>query len=239
MKSSIFHFQQFAVRHHDSGMKVGTDGVLLGAWVVLSPTAQKVLDVGTGTGILALMLAQRYAKISIEAIDINPKAAAEAAENFAQSPWSKRLNCEALPFSDFIDKNAISYDHIICNPPYYLGNNRSAVNERNQARNTSFLPLEELFKGIQKLLTSSGQCSLIIPTDRENEASKWAAKTGLHLCRKTKVRGNKTAPYKRVLLTFSKVKMSCTLTELTLEVGRHQRTTEHQKLVDAFYLPKH
>lgn len=235
MKSPIFHFQQFAIRQQDSGMKVGTDGVLLGAWARVEATAKKVVDVGTGTGILALMLAQRYPGITIEAIDINPMAAAEAAENFAQSPWSKRLNCEALSFSDFIDKSNASYDHIICNPPYYLGNNRILAKERNQARNTSYLPLEALFKGFQKLLTPQGQCSLVLPSDREKEAAEWAAKVGFYLFRKTKVRGNQSAPFKRVLLTFSKVQTSCTVTELTLEVSRHQRTLEHQRLVDAFY----
>ncbi len=238
MKSSIFRFQQFAIRQQDSEMKVGTDAVLLGAWVLLNGSVKRVLDVGTGTGILALMLAQRFPKITIDAIDVNENAAAEAAYNFEESPWSYRLSCQAESFLDFLKQTNVFYDHIVCNPPYYLGNDHISEEGRNQARNTSYLPLEVLFKGFQKLLSSKGKCSLVLPSDRLTETLTLAEKNNLYLIRKTLIRGNKSAPFKRVLLSFSKEKSDCSSSNLTLEVTRHQRTKEHQNLVNAFYLPR-
>ncbi|MEN8852333.1 MAG: methyltransferase, partial [Candidatus Arcticimaribacter sp.] len=141
MDASFFQFQQFAVRQRDSAMKIGTDGVLLGAWSEIDPSAKRVLDIGTGTGLISLMLAQRYPEITIDAIELDQAAAAEANFNFAQSPWAKRLNCAANSLQDFREVPLVIYDHIICNPPFYQGTYAIKDAGRDQARNHAFLPL--------------------------------------------------------------------------------------------------
>lgn len=238
MASSFFQFQQFTVRHRDSAMKIGTDGVLLGAWSEIDPLAKKVLDIGTGTGLIALMLAQRFPTVSIDAIELDQAAAAEASFNFSQSPWSKRLNCTAVSLQNFQRTSLVIYDHIICNPPFYQGTYTIKKKERDQARNHSFLPLNELFSGIDQFLSSKGSCSIILPIEYKMMATQEAEKHQLYLKRFTAIKGNKNAPHKRALLSYSRFPSSCESTELILERERHERTQDHQALVEDFYLPK-
>ena len=238
MGASFFQFQQFEVRQRDSAMKIGTDGVLLGAWCEVDGQAKKVLDVGTGTGLIALMLAQRFDQISIDAIELDQAAAAEASFNFSKSPWSKRLSCSAVSLQNFRENSLVIYDHIVCNPPFYQGTYSIEKEERDQARNHAFLPLNELFSGIDQLLSSSGGCSIILPIEYKEMACQEAEKYQLYLRRFTAVRGNHYAPFKRALLSYSRQSSSCETTELILEKSRHQRTQAHQDLVEDFYLPK-
>ena len=238
MDASFFQFQQFAVRQRDSAMKIGTDGVLLGAWSEIDPSAKRVLDIGTGTGLISLMLAQRYPEITIDAIELDQAAAAEANFNFAQSPWAKRLNCAANSLQDFREVPLIIYDHIICNPPFYQGTYAIKDAGRDQARNHAFLPLTELFAGIGQLLSAHGSCSVILPIEHKEMATHEAQKNGLYLSRFTAVKGNEAAPVKRALLSFSRLATRCESSALTLEIARHQRTKAHQELVADFYLPK-
>jgi tRNA1Val (adenine37-N6)-methyltransferase len=238
MDASFFQFQQFAVRQRDSAMKIGTDGVLLGAWSEIDSSAKKVLDIGTGTGLISLMLAQRYPEITIDAIELDQAAAGEATFNFAQSPWAKRLNCTAKSLQDFREVSLFIYDHVICNPPFYQGTYAIKDVGRDQARNHAFLPLIELFAGIGQLLSSQGSCSVILPIEHKKMATHEAEKNGLYLSRFTAVKGNETAPVKRALLSYSRLANSCESTVLTLEIARHQRTKTHQELVADFYLPK-
>lgn len=238
MAASFFQFQQFAVRQRDSAMKIGTDGVLLGAWCEVDVQAKKVLDVGTGTGLIALMLAQRFDQISIDAIELDQAAAAEASFNFSQCPWSKRLSCTAVSLQNFREDSLVIYDHIVCNPPFYQGTYSIEKKERDQARNHTFLPLNELFSGIDQLLSSKGSCSIILPIEYKEMACQEAEKYQLYLKRFTAVRGNHHAPLKRALLSYSRQSSSCETTELILEKSRHQRTQAHQDLVEDFYLPK-
>ena len=238
MASPFFQFQQFAVRQRDSAMKIGTDGVLLGAWSEIDVQAKKVLDIGTGTGLIALMLAQRFPHIRIDAIELNQAAAAEANFNFAESPWAARLNCTATSFQDFREASLVIYDHIVCNPPFYQGTYSIEKKERDQARNHAFLPLNELFSGIDQLLSSQGSCSIVLPIEYKAMATQEAEKHQLYLKRFTAVKGNDHAPFKRALLSFSRLPSSGESTELILERERHQRTKAHQELVADFYLPK-
>lgn len=238
MSSSFFQFQQFAVRQRDSAMKIGTDGVLLGAWSEIDPLAKKVLDIGTGTGLIALMLAQRFSAISIDAIELDQAAAAEASFNFSESPWSKRLNCIAISLQDYHKTFLGNYDHIVCNPPFYQGTYSIMKKERDQARNHVFLPLNDLFSGIDQFLSSKGSCSVILPIEYEEMATQEAEKNQLYLKRFTAVKGNKHTVFKRALLSYSRLPSDCESTELVLEKGRHDRTLVHQALVKDFYLPK-
>ena len=238
MASSFFYFQQFSVRQRDSAMKIGTDGVLLGAWSDIDAQAKKVLDIGTGTGLIALMLAQRFPLIEIDAIEMDKTAAIEANFNFTESPWSKRLNCTPISLQDFRTASSVIYDHIICNPPFYQGTYSIEKKARDQARNHTFLPLNELFSGINQFLFSKGSCSIVLPIEYKAMATQEAEKHQLYLRRFTAVKGNNHAPFKRALMSYSRQPSSCESTELILERERHQRTQAYQALVEDFYLPK-
>ena len=219
-------------------MKIGTDGVLLGAWAHIEKSSSQVLDVGTGTGLISLMLAQRYSMIDIQAIEIDAFAAEEAKFNFDASPWKNRLLCLTSSLNEFSAKTQKKYDHIICNPPFFQNGSSIKNVQRNLARNQASLPLDELFEQVNNLLLNTGTFSLIIPIAFEKEASALASSNRLFLKRKTKVRGHSLAKYKRVLLTYSRIKESIHENELTLEISRHERTPEYQALVDNFYLPQ-
>lgn len=219
-------------------MKIGTDGILLGAWAHIEKSSSQVLDVGTGTGLISLMLAQRYSMIDIQAIEIDAFAAEEAKFNFDASPWKNRLLCLTSSLNEFSAKTQKKYDHIICNPPFFQNGSSIKNVQRNLARNQASLPLDELFEQVNNLLVNTGTFSLIIPIAFEKEASALASRNRLFLKRKTKVRGHSLAKYKRVLLTYSRIKESIHENELTLEISRHERTPEYQALVDNFYLPQ-
>ena len=219
-------------------MKIGTDGVLLGAWAHIENSSSQVLDVGTGTGLISLMLAQRYSMIDIQAIEIDAFAAEEAKFNFDASPWKNRLLCLTSSLNEFSAKTQKKYDYIICNPPFFQNGSSIKNIQRNLARNQASLPLDELFEQVNNLLVNTGTFSLIIPIAFEKEASALASRNRLFLKRKTKVRGHSLAKYKRVLLTYSRIKESIHENELTLEISRHVRTPEYQALVDNFYLPQ-
>ena len=238
MKSSYFQFQAFRVRQSHSAMKIGTDGVLLGAWAQLSEACETVLDIGTGTGLLSLMLAQRYAHLSLHAIEIDASASKEAQYNFEQSPWNERLQLVHADFVSFAAKKKLTFDHIVCNPPFHQNGYPIKNDQRNLARNHSSLPLTDLFQGIASLLSARGSCSLVLPIAQEKEVMALAQLHGLLLHRYTKVRGHETAPFKRMLIELGRVERTTVFDELTLEVTRHQRTPEHQALVEAFYLPQ-
>lgn len=238
MSSPFFKFQQFTVRQRDSAMKIGTDGVLLGAWSNIEDQAKKVLDIGAGTGLIALMLAQRFSFIRIDAIELDQAAAAEANFNFAESPWSERLNCTAISLQDFCKVSRVVYDHIVCNPPFYQGAYLIENKKRDQARNHAFLPLSELFSGIDQLLSSQGSFSIVLPIEYKEMATQEAKKYKFYLKRFTAVKGNDHAPFKRALLSYSRLPSGYESTELVLERERHQRSRAHQELVVDFYLPK-
>lgn len=219
-------------------MKIGSDGVLLGAWAKPNSDPKSILDIGTGTGVIALMLAQRFPDIPIDAIELEQAAAAEASYNFAQSRWFNRLNCQHISLQQFASSTPAVYDHIICNPPFYQGTFAIANKARDQARNQSFLPLEDFFSGVNQLLSSQGSCSLILPIEYKEKASLIAKKHQLYLSRFTAVKGNKNAAVKRALLAYDRCEVPCETTELILEIERNQRTKAHQDLVEAFYLSK-
>lgn len=236
---SKFQFKEFAVRQRDSAMKIGTDGVLLGAWTTFAKDTTTVLDVGTGTGLIALMLAQRFSSISIDAIELDLRAAQEAQYNFDQSPWRDRLQCVPSSLKEYALNAGKLYDHIVCNPPFYSGSYTIEERRRDQARNQLFLPLDQLFEGANQLLSDTGSLSVILPIVQKEVAMTEAVKNGLFLSHFTAVKGTATTAVKRALLLFTRQKLfSCERTSLTLEVKRHQRTEEHQKLVKAFYLAK-
>lgn len=231
-----FTFKEFSVNQDRCAMKIGTDGVLLGAWTSISNNPYSILDIGAGTGILSLMLAQRCHAETIEAIEIDDAAFEQAADNFENSPWGDRLFCYHAGFNEFVDEIDEKYDLIISNPPFYSENYKSENPQRDLARFTDALPFEHLLYGTAKLLDNNGIASFIIPFSEEENFINLAEKVGLLPCRITRVKGSDTSEIKRSLMEFSFIKTNTNTSELIIETGRHQYTEDYINLTKDFYL---
>ncbi|GHT17957.1 tRNA1(Val) (adenine(37)-N6)-methyltransferase [Bacteroidia bacterium] len=220
-------------------MKVGVDGVLLGAWADVAD-AQNVLDIGTGSGLIALMVAQRNSTASIEAIDIDEDAVAQAQINFRNSVYSARISEKNSDFRKFMPENK-KFDHIVCNPPFFVNSLQSPENQRTTARHSISLTHEELLEGAKKLVTEKGKISLILPVAEGNKATDIATKFGLTLHRKTIVFPKPAKAAKRFLLEFvsSQNAENKIIIENSLTIETEQRgiyTKEYTELVKDFYL---
>jgi tRNA1Val (adenine37-N6)-methyltransferase len=186
---STFRFKQFELQQDKCAMKIGTDGVLLGAWANIVQ-ASSILDIGTGTGVLALMAAQRNAEALIDAVEINPAAQLQAQANFAKSPWSTRLRLHPCSLQDYSLQHPLPiYDSIICNPPYYPSGRHSSIAQkaRRQARSTVDLEFDALLKATVLLLAPMGNLSLILPTSEAQEFWKLAQKQSWYLAQQVAV----------------------------------------------------
>ena len=201
--STMFQFKQFSVNQDRCAMKIGTDGVLLGAWATVTHRPFSILDIGAGTGILSLMLAQRSFSETIEAIEIDDNAYEQAAENFENSPWADRLFCYHAGFLEFIEEVDDTYDLIISNPPFYSEDYKTENTQRDLARFTDALPFEHLLYGTSKLLSENGKAAFIIPFSEEDNFIALAAKFNLYPNRITRVKGTPSTDIKRSLLEFS------------------------------------
>ncbi len=237
--ADIFRFKQFSISQKRSAMKVGTDGVLLGAWTDLSHRPESILDVGAGTGLIALMLAQRSVAPVIDAVEIDADAYEEAVENFENSPWGDRLFCYHADFRTFYREIEEVYDLIISNPPYFeepSSQEMMITQGRRRARFTSALSFQALFEGVGKLLAPNGKWALIAPRSAENSILQKGTEHHLYLQRRLRVRGRESTPVKRSLLLFGWEKESFREAELILEITRHRYTQEYQALTKDFYL---
>ena len=174
-----FVFKQFSVQQDRCAMKIGTDGVLLGAWTNLDLQPQTILDIGAGTGVLSLMLAQRSPSADLEAIEIDEAAYEQCVENFEASSWADRLFCYHAGLDEFMDEIEHPYDLIISNPPFYAEQVSSGDAARDRARQKQSLPFEELLQGVAKLLAPEGLFSTIIPYKEEADFIALAASYGL------------------------------------------------------------
>lgn len=234
--SELFKFKQFNIDQNRCAMKVGTDGVLLGAWAKLDAATDSILDIGAGTGVIALMLAQRSNAEIIDAIEIDAGAYEQCVENFEISPWGDRLYCYHADLDEFVDEIEDQYNLIVCNPPFYAETVTSGNLQRDQARQNEFLPFNQLLEGVAKLLRENGTFATIIPYKEKEVFLDMAAKLGLLPNECLHVKGNPSAEIKRVLLAFSKEKQECKTSELIIEIERHQYTAEYVTLMKDFYL---
>jgi tRNA1Val (adenine37-N6)-methyltransferase len=235
MSNNYFQFKQFTIHQQQSAMKVGTDGVLLGAWAHYKKVS-RILDIGTGTGLIALMLAQRCSA-EIDAIELDEAAYYEAVQNAKNSPWPSQINVWKQSFQEFANHCQNSYDLLVCNPPFFKHSLKASSEQRTIARHSDSLNASELFPGIQKLLALSGKFDVIIPTDNLPEYCIEAEKNSLHLNQLLWVKPTPEKSAKRVLCSFSKTKLP--LKEKTLVVesgGRHVYSEEYKKLTCNFYL---
>ena len=234
--SKPFKFKQFTIHQDRTAMKVGTDGVLLGAWTSLETNPFSILDIGTGTGLIALQLAQRSHAEVIDALEIDDDAYEQAVENFENSPWSDRLFCYHAGFDEFVDEIDDSYDMIVSNPPFYTENYKTENAQRDTARFTDALPFDELLQGVAKLLESKGTFHTIIPQKAYDQFVALAKENHLFQYKTCHVKGNPEADYKRSLLSFSFEKRENQVTELIIETTRHQYTDDYIALTKDFYL---
>ncbi len=238
---SVFRFKQFSIRQEQSAFKVGTDSILLGAWA--NPAlARQALDIGTGTGILALMLAQKTAlnKTSITAIDRDEESALEASGNAQVSPWSDRITVLHRSLLEFIPGNESGFDYIISNPPYFTTTTLSEDARTANARNAQSLPFADLATGVSDLLQDQGRFCMVLPVRESMDFVEIAGKKGLKLARRCKVHSSPVERREvRHLLEFVKQEDAGDAIEetpLTIETGiRHHYTDEFKRLTGDFY----
>ena len=228
---AAFRFKQFAVEQDGVAMKVGTDGVLLGAWADCSK-AKRVLDIGTGTGVIALMIAQRSDAQSIVGIDIDDSAAACAAHNFACSPWSATLRAEQSSAQAFDDEQ---FDFIISNPPYFVDSLLCPDSQRTTARHTTDLTFEDLDKAVCRLLNKGGKFALILPVE---QMERYISMTQLHLVRRCDVCPVEGGAIKRIMGEFAKQPTTeIEIETIAIERGRRgDYTDDYRALTKDFYL---
>ena len=253
MSTPSFRFKQFEVWHDKCAMKVGTDGVLLGAWcpmkevrglqsVVRSQKSEvRILDVGTGSGLIALMLAQRCSEAQIDAIDIDSDAVAQAQDNFARSPWAERLHAHHCALQEISNhKSEVSckrYDLIVSNPPYFVDSLKNPDQHRQTARHTDTLSYADLLSCAAELLADDGTLALILPAESENTVLNLAQTAGLSPIRLTRVYSKPGKPLKRVLVAFKKgTGLNCETTDFFIESETSPRSEEYKELTKNFYL---
>jgi tRNA1Val (adenine37-N6)-methyltransferase len=233
----MFQFKQFSVEQDRTAMKIGTDGVLLGAWTPIENNPFSVLDIGTGTGIIALMLAQRSAAEQIDALEIDEDAYEQATDNFENSPWNDRLFCFHAGLDEFVEEPEDEYDLIVSNPPFYSEDYKSENEQRDLARFQDAMPFEDLIEAAALLLSENGIFSVIIPFKEEENFLALAAAYELHPLKITRVKGTPISDIKRSLLAFSRNEIATILTdELIIETARHIYTPEYIDLTKDFYL---
>ncbi len=218
-------------------MKIGTDGVLLGAWCPLENNPRSVLDIGAGTGILSLMLAQRSDAEQIDAIEIDEDAHEECVENFENSPGSDRLFCFHAGLDEFVDEPEDEYDLIISNPPFYAEDYKTENSQRDLARFQDALPFEELIEAAALLLSENGIFAVVIPFKEEERFIDLCAELDLFPIKVTRVKGTPTTEIKRSLLAFKRYELPVLEADvLIIETSRHQYTEEYINLTKDFYL---
>lgn len=234
---SKFQFKQFSLEQDRCAMKIGTDGVLLGAWTPIENNPISILDIGAGTGVIALMLAQRSNAEQIDALEIDEEAYEQSVDNFENSPWSDRLFCFHAGLDEFVEEPEDEYDLIVSNPPFYTDDYRSDNEQRDLARFADAMPFEDLIEAADLLLSEKGTFAVIIPFKEEENFLALAAAYELFLLKITHVKGTPTTEIKRSLLAFSRNESAnLPIDELIIETSRHQYTPEYIALTKDFYL---
>lgn len=234
---SKFQFKQFTIAQDRCAMKIGTDGVLLGAWAPIENNPFSILDIGAGTGVVALMLAQRSNAQQIDALEIDEEAYEQSVDNFENSPWSDRLFCFHAGLDEFVEEPEDEYDLIVSNPPFYSEDYKSENEQRDLARFTDAMPFEDLIEAAALLLSENGIFCVIIPYKEEIHFIGLAKEYELYPLKITRVKGTPTTEIKRSLLAFGRNENNIVATdELIIETARHNYTAEYIALTKDFYL---
>ncbi|WP_282134535.1 tRNA1(Val) (adenine(37)-N6)-methyltransferase [Seonamhaeicola maritimus] len=236
MSQKPFQFKQFKINQDRCAMKVGTDGVLVGAWAPIEKNPFSVLDIGSGTGIIALMLAQRSSSEIIDAIEIDADAYEQCVDNFEQSPWGDRLFCYHASLEEFGDEIEDKYDLIVSNPPFYSEDYKTQNKSRDLARFQDAMPFEHLLKNASKLLDEKGSFCVVIPSKEEASFLILAEKFKLFPNKMLHVKGNTTSEVKRSLIELSFHQSATHTDELIIETERHEYTQDYINLTKDYYL---
>lgn len=235
MSSQEFVFKQFKVHQDKCAMKVGTDAVLLGAWVNTS-SAKTILDIGTGTGIISLMLAQK-SEAQIDAIDIDNNAYLQARENISASKWKDRIQIHHTSLQQYVVNSKHKYDLIVSNPPYFVDSSKALEESRTNARHTDQLPFSDLLEGVLKLLSLTGRFYVILPTKESQLFREMAEEQKLYVTRLTRVITRTDRPEKRLLMTFEFVRKTIEEDSITIEQDeRHSYTDQYKELTKDYYV---
>lgn len=234
--NDYFQFKQFQINQDRTAFKVGTDGVLLGAWVTIE-AVNKALDIGTGTGLIALMLAQRT-DVEIYAIDIDEASVLQAGENISSSPWGDRITLLHTSFQDFVSNSSEKYDLIVTNPPYFTDSYKSTDPARSLSRHHVSFSFHELLKGVEEVLDTNGIFALILPVEEGEKFLRMVNSYGLFLKRKTDVlpvAGKKAIRYMMEFVQEKHVEIQHDSLIIQDEIS-HQFTKEYRELTRDFYL---
>ncbi|EFL45523.1 methyltransferase small domain protein [Prevotella disiens FB035-09AN] len=228
-----FTFKQFHIEQDQCAMKVGTDGVLLGSW---ANGGEHILDIGTGTGLLALMMAQRFEKSLIDAIEIEENAYQQAAQNVAKSVFKSKINIIHSSLQNFAKSNINQYDSIICNPPYFVNSLKNNEKSKTIARHNDSLPFKELISLAYKLLKTEGTLSLVLPVNIFPLIETEAVIYGFFLSRKISIKTTEKKQPKRVLVEYKKEPTQIeTSTEYLLNQNG-EKSIWYQQLTNIFYI---
>lgn len=227
----VFRFKKFAVSQQHSAMRVGTDGVLLGAW---ARGGNRILDIGTGTGLVALMMAQRYPEAEVVGVEVEPDAAREAAANASASPFAGRVTICATALQRYTPDAA--FDAIVSNPPYYADGPAIADSARRQARQTVSLTFADILSFANRWLTPTGELSVVLPLSAAEAFSEEAFLRGFFLARQVRVRTVARKPPKRCLLSFSPSRPATFSSEEVVLQDGGQRSAWYSELVGEFSL---
>jgi len=230
-----FNFKQFKVNDDRSSMKVGTDAVLLGAWAD-GDRAASILEVGSGSGVISLMLAQRFPASRIEAIDIHSESVEEATENFYSSPWPDILSAQNISIQDFAESNESKFDLIVSNPPFFNDSLLPPDTLKRQAKHTGSLPYTELINSIVKLLHGNGKFVLILPYDSKDAFTQIAMARGLYLSQELIIYPAIGKPANRFISEWTRKKKKQGRKELFIRNSEREYTKEYKVLTEDFYL---
>jgi tRNA1Val (adenine37-N6)-methyltransferase len=230
-----FRFKEFSIHDDRCAMKVGMDAVLLGAWADISGT-QYILDIGTGSGVIALMLAQR-SEAKIWAVEIDSEAAKQAAENVIHTPWSGRVNVENHTIQEFSEHCMLKFDLIVCNPPYFNNSLLSPSSGRNRARHTNELSYEELADAIAKLISPSGKCCIILPLPESVLIESIMTVRGMLPAQKLEILPKSGKPANRVLIQFENAQVGLpVIKSIYIRNSDNTYSPEYKQLTRDFYL---
>ena len=235
MSNDYFQFRQFVVHQQRCAMKVGTDGTLLGAWAAVPSGQCRILDIGTGTGLIALMMAQRYPEAEVTGIDIDEDAVAQAVENVSLSPFSEKVRIYLQDIVNFTD--AIGFDAIVSNPPYFVDSLACPDDQRTIARHAVSLTYKQLMHQAYHLLKDEGRFSVVVPSDCRAKIEAAACLEGFFTTRVCLIKTTPRKQPKRQLIEFQKHPVSeLDISEGVIEVSPNVRSEWYQQLTKEFYI---
>lgn len=234
-KEQPFKFKQFVVEQCDCHMKVGTDGILLGAWAPVK-AAKEILDIGAGTGLIALMMAQRANEAKITGVEIDEVACKQAASNAANSPWADRVTLKNEPIQDFAKFPAVDYDLVLSNPPFFSGGTFSDNESRNNVRHTVKLPNGDLLSAARKVMSRKGRFCVILPYLEGLRFMEMAPTYRLFCTNMVEVHGKEGKPVERLLLQFETSEKECEKSSLNIYAANGSYSKEYVDLTKDFYL---